>query len=102
MAASIPEESINLDPVLPHLESLLKKREYPKTFCPSEVARAASISELQEAGAPSWRELMQPLRRLCFQMRDEGKLEILQRGELLPDAQSMNDTKGPIRIRRRT
>lgn len=92
-------EAINPDPILPHLEQLLQKRQHPKTLCPSEVARALSTGELKEAGVSSWRDLMPYLRELAFQMRDNGQLEILQKGEVLPSDQSLEETTGPIRIR---
>ena len=102
MLPSQPEQhvDVNLDPVLPHLDVLLAKRQHPKTLCPSEVARALSQEELEEAGASQWRDLMPCLRSLCFQLRDEGKLEILQKGNVLPRSQGIRDTSGPIRIRK--
>ncbi|KAI9875669.1 MAG: hypothetical protein M1823_007425, partial [Watsoniomyces obsoletus] len=81
----------NLDPVFPHLNTLLTKREHPKTLCPSEVARALSNSELQDAGVSTWRELMPNLRTLCFQMRDQGEIEILQKGDVIPEEQGEVD-----------
>lgn len=101
MCANSCEDNINLEPVLPHLQNLLSKREHPKTLCPSEAARALSYAELKDAGAGTWRDLMPAIRSLCFQMRDEGAVEILQRGEVLAESQTIEDTRGPIRIRRK-
>ena len=84
--------------VMQHLDALLDKRTYPKTLCPSEVARALSTAELQDINVSSWRNLMPRLRSLCFTLRDEGKLEILQRGQV--QTKSQTETRGPIRIRK--
>ncbi len=100
MSGDRSENEINLESVLPHLQNLLAKREHPKTICPSEAARALSNSELKDTGVGSWRDLMPAIRSLCFQMRDEGEVQILQRGQVLPESQTMEDTIGPIRIRK--
>lgn len=83
-----------------HLERLLDKRAHPKTMCPSEAARALTGDDLEESGASNWRELMQPLRQLVFEMRDAGEVEILQKGVVLPLHQTLEETTGPIRLRR--
>lgn len=90
---------INPDPILNHLDNLLQKRQHPKTLCPSEVARALSAGELKDAGVSSWRDLMPHLRELAFQLRDDGQIEILQKGNVLPSDQTLQKTTGPIRIR---
>lgn len=97
--AVMADEAVNSDPILPHLEQLLQKRQHPKTLCPSEVARALSQEQLKEAGVSSWRDLMPYLRNLAFQMRDNGEVEILQKGNVLPSDQTLEQTTGPIRIR---
>lgn len=94
------EDGLPLHHVDAHLERLLKSREFPKTICPSEVARALSTSELHANDIQSWRDLMTPIRRYAFQLRDQGKLEILQKGNVLPKDQSLEDTTGPIRLRK--
>lgn len=83
-----------------HLCRLLRSREFPKTICPSEVARALSAKELEDNNVQSWRELMTPIRQHAFQLRDQGRLEILQKGNVLPVSQTMEATTGPIRLRR--
>ncbi|KAF7505678.1 hypothetical protein GJ744_000527 [Endocarpon pusillum] len=93
--------SPSLDPATPHLNRLLDSRAFPKTICPSEVARALSAAELQRAGVTSWRDLMPAMRERAFELRDEGVLEILQKGEILPVSQTMQQTVGPIRLRRK-
>lgn len=90
---------IDLTHVNNHLQQLLVKRQYPKTLCPSEAARALSSAELAESGVTSWRDLMTPLRCHVFELRDQGDLEILQKGNVLPSTQSLEDTVGPIRLR---
>lgn len=90
----------DLDAAQSQLDRLLDTREYPKTLCPSEVARALSTTELSEAGASSWRDLMPALRAKAFELRDAGIIEILQRGQVLPLEQGLTQTTGPIRIRK--
>ncbi len=85
-----------------HLNRLLATREYPKTICPSEVPRALAAAELAQLGASSWRELMPDVRKLAWQMRDRGEVEILQRGEALGDDVGLEDVTGPIRLRKKT
>jgi hypothetical protein len=96
-----PKMSQSLDPVIAHLNRLLDSRSPPKTICPSEAARALSTTELQTTGASSWRDLMAAIRQLAFQFRDEGELEILQKGDILPESQTLEQTVGPIRLRRK-
>lgn len=91
---------MNLIPVTDHLNKLLDRRQHPKTICPSEAARALSRSELDESGVDCWRDLMPALRELAFELRDQGQLEILQKGDVLPSTQTLEDTTGPIRLRR--
>jgi Protein of unknown function (DUF3253) len=93
--------SHSLEPVIPHFNQLLDSRSYPKTICPSEAARALSAAELQATGAASWRDLMPGIRHLAFQLRDKGELEILQKGEVLPESKALEQTVGPIRLRRK-
>ena len=99
----MPSAALTFNPTVPaivlqHLNTLLDKRDYPKTLCPSEVARALSNNELAESDISSWHDLMPDLRVLCFTLRDQGKLEILQKGEV--QTRSMDEITGPIRIRR--
>jgi Protein of unknown function (DUF3253) len=93
--------SLSLDPVIPHLNQLLDSRSFPKTICPSEAARALSAAELQRTGVDHWRVLMPAIRELAFELRDKGILDILQKGEILPQSQTMQQTVGPIRLRRK-
>src|ERR1700761_385847 len=93
--------SESIDPIQKHLIDLLASRQYPKTLCPSEVARALSQSELARYAAASWRDTMPEIRQRVWQMRDQGEVEIMQRGEVLDDDVSIDDVKGPIRVRRK-
>ena len=81
------------------LESLLNAR-YPKTICPSEVARSFSASELEGIGTTNWRDLMPQIREVLWDMRENGEVEILQKGEVIPDGVALENIKGPIRARR--
>lgn len=82
-----------------HLIELLQARMYPKTICPSEVARALSNLELDGLGVSDWRDLMNPIRAMLFDMRSNGEVEILQRGEVIPRRMCLEDIRGPIRAR---
>lgn len=83
-----------------HLDRFLQTREPPKTFCPSEVARALSPAELRAEGATAWRDLMPTIRQIAWQQRAEGVLEVLQRGSVLGPEVELEQIRGPIRIRR--
>ena len=85
-------------PLHSHLERFLTTRHPPKTFCPSEVARALSADELSELGFETWRDAMPEVRRLVYELRDEGGCEVLQKGEVITEAET--DVTGPIRVRR--
>lgn len=89
-----------LDVILPQLNRLLSAREYPKTICPSEVARALSATDLVLLGVSEWRDLMPEVREILWTMRDRGEVEILQRGAPLPEGTELQNIKGPIRARR--
>lgn len=89
-------------PAKAHLDRLLASREWPKTICPSEVARAMSSKELAEAEVSSWRDLMPQLREDVFKLRDEGQLEVLQKGQILGHEIDAHNVTGPIRVRRKT
>lgn len=82
------------------LKEFLAKRQPPKTFCPSEVARALSSSELAELGLSGWRDAMPAVRQTAWQMRDRGECKVLQKGEVLADDVALADVRGPIRLRR--
>ncbi|EXJ88784.1 hypothetical protein A1O3_01848, partial [Capronia epimyces CBS 606.96] len=87
--------------ILPNrFHQLLSNRAYPKTVCPSEIARSLSASELHQLGVSAWRELMPQLRRMAFDARDRGELEILQGGRPVSRDTAPEDVKGPIRIRK--
>ena len=82
-----------------HLERLLQARASPKTICPSEVARALSTSELQSLDLQEWRDAMPDIRVRVWAMREQGIVEILQKGEILDEDVSLAEVRGPIRIR---
>lgn len=94
-------QKYNLEVLKPHLDKLLAERMYPKTICPSEMARALSDEEIRSTGAVSWKELMPAFRKEAFYLRDKGYLEILQKGKVLPNSQGPDQTKGPIRLRQK-
>ena len=83
--------------ILPHLTRLLSKRAFPKTICPSEVARALSPAELTACDVTSWRDLMDDVRVLVWDMRNRGEVEVLQGGVVFEGKRG--EVRGPIRVR---
>ncbi|PVH98293.1 hypothetical protein DM02DRAFT_467364, partial [Periconia macrospinosa] len=79
---------------------LLQSRAFPKTICPSEVARSLSNRDLSELGCATWRDAMDDVRGLVWEMRARGEVEVLQRGEVLDEVTELYEVKGPIRVRR--
>ena len=65
---------------------LAAKRGKEKTICPSEVARNLS--------ADDWRKYMKEIRKTAFELRDAGKVIILQKGRECAGSEVV----GPIRI----
>ena len=96
----MPLDSPRQEILLPHINHLLSSRDHPKTICPSEVPRALTTTELQTLGASSWRELMPEVREMIWEMRKGGKVEILQKGSVIPDGIKLEDIRGPIRARK--
>ena len=82
------------------LEDFLAQREPPKTFCPSEVARALTASEREDLGFSDCRDAMPAIRELAWSLRDRNECEILQKGQVLAEDVGLDDVRGPIRIRR--
>jgi len=85
-------------PIISHLNTFLATRHPPKTFCPSEVARSLSQDELRAMGCDSWRDAMPEVRRLVYELRDEGGCEVLQKGVVVMEGEQ--EVRGPIRVRR--
>ncbi|CZT22138.1 uncharacterized protein RCC_08007 [Ramularia collo-cygni] len=84
----------------PHITSFLHRRDPPKTFCPSEVARALSPAHLHSLGCQEWRDAMPLIREVIWEMRADGACEVTQKGEALGEEVGVGDVKGPIRVRR--
>jgi hypothetical protein len=88
------------DIILRHANRLLDNRDYPKTICPSEVARALTREELETLDASTWRDTMDDIRAVVWEFREQGEVEIMQKGEVLTDVERVEDIRGPIRVRR--
>lgn len=58
-----------------------------KTICPSEIAR--------ELWPDSWRDHMAEVRKAAFALRDNGRVIITQKGQIVTG----DDPVGPIRIK---
>lgn len=87
--------------ILKHrLEDFLQRREPPKTFCPSEVARALTADELKQLGFGEWRDAMPNIREAAWALREHGQCEIVQKGLSVGNNVGPADVAGPIRIRR--
>ena len=86
------------DVILQHANRLLSARAYPKTICPSEIARALTPNDLETLNLSNWRDAMADVRQVMWERREAGEVEILQKGEVVY-AQSLDDITGPIRIR---
>lgn len=80
---------------------MVSSREPPKTICPSEVPRSLSTSELEQLGASEWRELMDETRAIVFRLRDQDTLEILQKGQVIGQDITLENVKGPLRVRKK-
>lgn len=98
MAQPSPEAK-KRDIILLHAERLLDARQYPKTICPSEIARAFSATELHTLGASEWRDTMDLVRQVMWEKREAGEVEVMQKGEVI-GVESLEDIRGPIRVRR--
>ncbi|KAF2994714.1 hypothetical protein E8E13_003345 [Curvularia kusanoi] len=85
--------------LLQHTERLLNSRDFPKTICPSEVARALSSTELEALHAHDWRATMDDVRGLVWELREAGEVEVMQKGQVL-NVGSLADITGPIRVRK--
>lgn len=70
--------------------ALLAQRAPSATICPSEAARA-------HFGETHWRACMEQTRRAARALVDQGKIEILQKGQVIDPTTA----KGPIRLRAR-
>jgi len=70
------------------IERLLDARATTASICPSEAAR--SVDEER------WRDLMEPARRAARRLVDAGRLEIVQRGQVVDPSRA----RGAIRLRR--
>lgn len=54
--------------------------------------------ELNRLNCYEWRDCMEDVRALCWELREYGSLEILQKGEVVK-AKAIDDIVGPIRVR---
>ena len=80
----MPLDDTQRDVVRGHARRLLEGRQWPKTICPSEIARALSRGELDLLGASDWRDTMDHVRQMVWEMRERGQVELLQKGKVIP------------------
>ncbi|MEJ7891293.1 MAG: DUF3253 domain-containing protein [Solirubrobacteraceae bacterium] len=78
------------------IQQLLDLRDPGKTICPSEAARAlgGDPTSLRSEG---FRPLMGIVRDAARAMRDDGEIDVTQKGEVV----DLDTVRGPIRLRRR-
>lgn len=81
------------------IDLFANSREFPKTHCPSEVARALPQAFIHQSGGETWRDMMPAVRAVVWDRTLTGELEILQKGEVQHVA-SLDDLTGPIRVRK--
>jgi hypothetical protein len=95
-------DSVLRELLRPHLDRLLDTRLYPKTVCPSEVARALNSADITAASITSWRDAMPEVRKMAAEMRTGGVVEILQKGSVLDGdlGEGLVNVVGPIRLRK--
>ena len=96
--SNIMASDLDREVVQATLDRILQQREYPKTMCPSEVARGLPSEELRKL-KNGWRDAMPLVREILFEMKDTTEVEILQKGQVLPIDTKLEDIKGPIRAR---
>jgi hypothetical protein len=60
-----------------------------------------SADEVKQSGAADWRDLMPAIRSYAFELRDQGRIDILQKGQVLVQSQTLDNTRGPIRLRKK-
>ncbi len=68
--------------------ALLSARGDDKTICPSDVARCVA--------SPTWRPVMDDVRRIARSLADDGSIEVVQKGVVVEDPAT---ARGPIRYR---
>jgi hypothetical protein len=66
---------------------LLAERDFDKSICPSEAARAL-------AGEGDFRPFMDPVREAAARLADAGRIEVTQKGEQV----RIGEVRGPIRL----
>jgi hypothetical protein len=93
----MPANEAQKDIISQHLHLLLNNREWPKTICPSELARALSSSELARLEAQSWRDVIPDIREVVWALRECVAVEVLQKGVVT--SVSLEDVHGAIRVR---
>ncbi|BFZ62770.1 hypothetical protein YB2330_003880 [Saitoella coloradoensis] len=73
-------------------------RSQESTRCPSEVPRRLAKEGRLPEGT-EWRDYMDATRKIVFEMRDQGELEVMQKGKVVEVG--LEEMRGPIRMRRK-
>jgi hypothetical protein len=90
--APIPEETLSQLIHACVLEVLSKHLGEENGVCPSEVAMMAA-----EDLPIDWRDLMRPVRMVAARLAEQGRLDILQNGEVV----NIREVRGDVRLRLR-
>ena len=88
----IPEETLSQLIHACVLEVLAKHLGDEQGVCPSEVAMMAA-----EDLPIEWRDLMRPVRMVAARLAEQGRLEILQNGNVV----NIREVRGDVRLRLR-
>ncbi len=88
----VPEETLHQLIHACVLEVLAKHLGEESGVCPSEVAMLAA-----EDLPIDWRGLMRPVRMVAAQLAEQGRLDILQNGQLV----NIREARGDVRLRLR-
>ena len=78
---------------------MVNKREFPKTCCPSEVARSLTPQELEKLHCTDWRAAMELVRQEAYRLYSENVIHVTQKGEEV-GVDKVGQIKGPIRLRK--
>lgn len=90
--APIPEETLSQLIHACVLEVLAKHLGEEHGVCPSEVAMLAA-----EDLPINWRDLMRPVRMVAARLAEQGRLDILQNGQVV----NIREVRGDVRLRLR-
>ena len=93
-------DAIRSEAIRQRFHQFLDHTDPPASFKASQVAQELSYTELQALGYEGWKEALQAVVELAFELRETGDCEILKGGQVLGDDVEVYDVGTAIRIRR--